>query len=255
MAQVGIKDFNQWFWLTRSDFKLRDQGTALGFFWTLLNPLVMFLVLYTVFSAWFEKHIPNYWIYLLVGIVHWNFFSLATSNSVNIVERKRHFLKSFALPIYLIPFSAVSTVFVSYLLESLIVVLISAGTVGITLQGLAWYIFFLFVHLLFALSVSLILSVGYIFLRDIAHLWAIALRIGFFVTPVFYPLTIVSENKLLILKLNPLYHLFNYSREALTTGTIVFDWQLAYLLGVVALLFLTAISIYRKKQRQLVERL
>jgi len=218
------------FRMTICDFKLRDQGTALGFLWTLFNPLLMFGVLYLVFASWFGRLIDNYPVYLALGIIHWNFFSLATSNSVTIFERKRHLLKSFPVSRSLIPLSAVLTVFISYILESALVLFMCSFLVSITLSGLIWFAALLILHLFLALGVSLFLSNAFIFFRDISHLWAIALRIGFFLTPVFYPLSVVSDAKLVVLKLNPLYHLFTASRSAILTGTVEIDGYFLYLI-------------------------
>ncbi len=241
--------------MTRCDFKLRDQGTFLGFLWTLLNPLLMFAVLYLVFSAWFEKLVEHYPVYLLLGVIHWNFFSLATSNAVAIFERKRHFLKSFALRGPLIPLTAVLTVFISYLVESFIVIGLCAFTVGVSLSGVAWFLVLLLLHLLLVMGISLLLANAYIFFRDTSHLWGIALRIGFFLTPVFYPLNVIDHRKLLVLKLNPLFHLFDLSRQAIIEGTIPLSGAFFYVVGFSLVLLLGAAKLYTANQEKLVERL
>ena len=242
-------------WITLCDFKLRDQGTLLGFAWTLLNPLCMFMALYLVFNAWFSKLVTNYPAYLIIGILHWNFFAQATSNAVTIFDRKRNFLKSFRLSGFTIPASAVLTVFISYLLESSIVLFVCLVTLHVTFSGIFWFIVMLLINLVFTLGVSLLLANLYIFIRDISHLWSIALRIGFFVTPVFYPLKFIDPQKLLILKLNPLYHLMNFSREALIEGDIKLDIYFAYLMLISFLLFAVSARLYRHNQHKLAERL
>ena len=97
-----FKDFKQYLNLTKalaySEFKLRDQGTALGFFWTLLYPLSIFIVLFSIFSKWMGTRIENFSSYLLVGIVLWNFFATSTSNALTIITRKAEFLKNLTFP-------------------------------------------------------------------------------------------------------------------------------------------------------------
>jgi lipopolysaccharide transport system permease protein len=252
---VIARQLNLLSWMTRCDFKLRDQGTLLGFAWTLLNPILLFAVLYLVFSAWFDKLVDHYALYLMIGIIHWNFFSLATSNSVTIFERKRHMLKSFAMPALLVPASAVLTVFASYALEASIVLVLCGFSVGFSLSGCAWFAVLLVLHLALALGVSLFLSVAFISFRDISHLWGIALRIGFFITPVFYPLNVIDHRKLFILKFNPLYQLFNFSRQALLEGTVQVDWFFLYLIVVTVLLLIGSAKLYAANQARLVEQL
>lgn len=254
MINVSQK-VNRLFWMTLCDFKLRDQGTLLGFAWTLLNPVCMFIALYLVFNSWIGNLVPNYPLYLMVGILHWNFFALATSNSVTIFDRKRNLLKSFDLSGFTIPTSAVLTVFISYLFESLIVLLLCMFSVGLTFSGLFWFILMLFINLVFTLGISLLLANLYIYIRDISHLWSIAIRIGFFVTPVFYPLKFIEPSKLLILELNPLYHLMNFSRSALLEGTIQLNNYFVYLVLISFLLLVISSRLYNKNQHKLAERL
>ncbi len=240
-------------WMTRCDFKLRDQGTLLGFLWTLLNPILLFAVLYLVFNAWFAKLVDHYGIYLILGIVNWNFFTLATSNTLTIFERKRQILKSFAVSPATIPLAAVLTVFASYFFESLIALLICSLWVSLSLSGVAWYLALLPLYFVLVLGTSLLLATTFIFFRDVAHLWSIALRIGFFLTPVFYPLDLIAENNRFILALNPLYHLFYFFRQAVLEGTVSIDWNFFYLVSFTVILFAIALKLSLKYQDKLVD--
>jgi ABC-type polysaccharide/polyol phosphate export permease len=249
------KKMSSLFWMTICDFKLRDQGTLLGFAWTLLNPVCMFIALYLVFNSWFGKLVPNYPVYLMVGILHWNFFALATSNSVTIFDRKRNLLKSFRLGAFTIPTAAVLTVFISYLFEAVIVLFLCMFTLGLTLSSLFWFVVMLLINLVFTLGISLLLANMYIFIRDISHLWSIAIRIGFFITPVFYPLNFVDPSKLFFLQLNPLYHIMNFSRSALLEGNIQLDINFMYLILISFFLLAVSAKLYKQNQHKLVERL
>jgi len=110
----------QLYHMARCDFKCRDQGSILGFFWTLLNPVLTIAVLYTVFSSWFRPHIDNFSYYLIIGVIQWNFFSTATLQSVSVLIRMRHLILNLPIKRTVIVISRVLTILVSYLLELLL---------------------------------------------------------------------------------------------------------------------------------------
>ena len=102
-------------------FKLRTGGAVLGFAWTLLHPLAMLLILYMLFSKRIGSGIPHYGLYLLIGILHWNFFSRATMVSMRSIMNKRTMLKNVYVPITAVVTGSILEVLLSFLLELLIV--------------------------------------------------------------------------------------------------------------------------------------
>ena len=94
--------------LVRTDFKLRYQGSAIGYGWSLAKPLFLFGILYMVFGQIlrFGKDIPNYPIYLLAGIIVWTFFSEATKQCSNSIVTRGSLLRKIAFPIYVVRLSA-----------------------------------------------------------------------------------------------------------------------------------------------------
>src|SRR5207237_8705306 len=104
------------FWmLTRTEFRLRDQGTLVGFLWTLMHPLFIFAVLSTMFAHWMAPKIPHYSACLLIGIVQWNFFLSGTEAGLTSLRRKARLMASFAFPRALIVLSSVVAVLLSHL--------------------------------------------------------------------------------------------------------------------------------------------
>src|SRR3989338_11260350 len=84
--------------MTRGEIKQRDQGTALGFLWTLLHPALIFAVLYGLFSKWVGKFVDGYVVYLLVGLVLWNFFQKATTYALGSFRRFRGTVLNYRFP-------------------------------------------------------------------------------------------------------------------------------------------------------------
>src|SRR5205085_912081 len=90
--------------LVKTDFKLRYQGSLLGYIWSLLRPLALFVILYTVFAKILKvgNAIPNFPIYLLLGIVFWNYFAEVTTGSVTAIVGRGDLLRKLSFPRYVI---------------------------------------------------------------------------------------------------------------------------------------------------------
>ena len=103
--------------LTWTDFKLRDQGSVLGFLWTLLHPALIFTVLYLLFTKWMGRLVDGFAAYLLIGIVQYQFFEKSTSYALTSLRRKTLLVRNFKFPREILVFASVGSVFISYLLE------------------------------------------------------------------------------------------------------------------------------------------
>ena len=198
-----------------SEFKLRDQGTVLGFFWALLYPLCMFLVLHAVFSKWMGSRVENFPSYLLVGIVLWNFFTTSTSNALNIITRKAELVKNINFPKEILVMASVFSVFISFLVE-LVILLVFLMFLGIRYTIFIAYLpFIVIIELFFVMGISLLLVPLHVHYRDIERIWSILIMLGFFLTPIFYPLSIIAENKQRLMMINPMLHIITAARDCL----------------------------------------
>ena len=201
--------------LTLSEFKLRDQGTFLGFAWTLLHPLAMFLVLYAIFSKWLGARVENFPSYLLVGIVLWNFFTTSTTNTLSIITRKAELVKNLNFPNETLVISSIFSVFISFIME-VGILLIFLIFLGIEYSLNIFYLpLVILIELIFILGVSFFLASLHVYYRDIERIWAILVMLGFFLTPIFYPLSIITETKQKAMLLNPMLHIITSSRDCL----------------------------------------
>lgn len=200
--------------LARAEWRLRQQSTFLGFLWTLLHPALMFAVLYGLFVKWLGRAQGDYAVFLLIGLVEWNFFASATSYALSSLPRRAPLLKSYPLRPELPALAAVLSVYFSHLLElaalGLLLVLFgvppSAAWLWVPAVDLAC--------LALAAGTGLLLAGLYVFFSDLERIWGILLTAGFFLTPVFYPLSVVSPDKAALLKLNPLTAVVESARLA-----------------------------------------
>ncbi len=237
--------------LTSVEFRLRDQGTLLGFFWTLLQPALMFAVLYALFVRWLGRFVDQYAAYLLIGLVLWNFFQKATSVGLTSLKRRVALVRNYRFPREIIVMSAVGAVFASTTLE--IVVL----TPFLLVMGLrpswAWLILPLLCLLLLALATAA--SIGLALLaaefRDIERIWEVATAALFYLTPVFYPLSIVSGWRRRLLSLSPLTMILSQTRGCLIDGQAPHPMHLAALVALCAALLAASLLWLRRREDRL----
>ncbi|OGS10726.1 MAG: hypothetical protein A2285_05820 [Elusimicrobia bacterium RIFOXYA12_FULL_57_11] len=202
--------------LTRVEWRLRQQSTFLGFFWTLLNPALMFVVLYGLFIKWLGRAQSDYAVFLLVGIVEWNFFSTATSHGLSALLRRGPLLKNYPLAPEIPVFASVLSIYFSHVLELLALIAMLSFFQGRVTVSWFWLIAIDGIYLALACGVSLLLAGLFVFYSDIERMWGILLTAGFFMTPVFYPLSVLTPDKSRLLNLSPLTAVIESSRLALS---------------------------------------
>lgn len=204
--------------LTVCEWKLREQSTLLGFLWTLLHPLLMFAVLYGLFTKWMGHHTPDYASYLLIGIVEWGFFASATSYGLTSLSRRSGIVLNFRVPRDILVLSAVLSVAISYLCE-LALMLAFVAAVGAK-PSIAWAAVPGLVALQLALvcGVALLLAVLAARHPDVERVWTIFLTAGFFLTPIFYTLDTIAADRRRLLALNPMTQIIELTRGCVMLG-------------------------------------
>ena len=200
------------------EWKLREQSTIYGFLWTLLNPLLTFAVLYVVFTKWMGAKVGNYASFLLIGVVQYGFFNLGTSYGLSSLRRRSGVIMNFILPIEIVMFSTVLSVAISHFFEfCLMLLFIMVMGVRPTLSWIALpFIFMLLVAMI--LSLSLFLSILDARYQDFERIWGIVVSTGFFLTPIFYTMDIITPSRRRFLWLNPMTSVIDMTRQAALQG-------------------------------------
>ena len=182
--------------LIRTDFKLRYQGSFLGYLWALLKPLFLFAILYAVFGLGLKLNsgIPNYPVYLLVGIVLWGFFSDATKQGMSSIVSRGELIRKIKFPKYIIVVSSTVSAFINFLFNLLVIFFFMFLTKS-EVQPLAFVLFPLLILELyiFSLAIAFYLSALNVKYRDAEYIWDILLQGGFYATPIFYSLSLVAK--------------------------------------------------------------
>jgi ABC-2 type transport system permease protein len=174
--------------LARTDFKLRYFGSVLGYVWSLVRPLLLFAVLYVVFTQVFHagRGVPHYPVYLLTSIILWTFFVETTSGSVQCLLLREGLLRKMRFPRLVIPLSVGLTALFN-LGMNFIVVLGFALATGVE-PRLGWLEMPVLVLLIaaFALGIGMLLSVLYVRFRDVQPIWDVVTQVLFYVSPIIY---------------------------------------------------------------------
>ncbi len=181
--------------LTKTDFKLRYQGSVLGYLWALLRPLMMFAILYFVFSVLLPigRDDPHYPIYLLIGTTMWSFFTECTSQGIQAIVARGDLLRKISFPKYIVVVSTTLTAVINMLIN-LIVIIIFALINGI-MPSVSWLLAIPAIFELYCLSLGLSFLLGSINVkyRDITSIWDVLVQALFYATPIIYKLALIPE--------------------------------------------------------------
>ena len=205
--------------LVDRDFKTKYKRSVLGMFWSFLNPLLTMAVQYVVFSSLFRFDVPHYQAYLIIGIVFFNFFSEATNMALGSIVGNASLITKVYVPKYIYPLTRVLSSLVN-LVISLIPLLLVTLVSGITPTKAYLLVPFPLVCLaVFSLGIGLLLSALMVFFRDVQFLWGVLSMIWMYLTPIFYPVSILPANVSRVLDVNPLYYFITFARTCFIDGT------------------------------------
>ena len=184
--------------LARTEFKLRYFGSVLGYFWSLMRPLLFFGVIYLFFTQVvnLSRGVPHYGVYLLTGIVLWNYLGEATGMCVNCLVAREALLRKVRFPRMVVPLS-VSLTATFNLGMNFIAVFVFALANGVT-PKISWLemIPILLLFIVMATGIAMLLSALYVRFRDVQPIWEVVLQIWFYASPVIYPATVYASHKL-----------------------------------------------------------
>ena len=241
--------------LTISDLRVKYQSSVLGFAWSLLNPLLMMLVLYMVFNNVFRSSQEHFALYLLIGIVSWRFMANGTSSSMAAIVGKPSLVTKIYIPRQVLVLSTVLSAFISSILEFLVLIplllLLGTGISGaILLFPLIHVVYFFLVY-----GIGLVLASLYVYFRDLTQIWEVLIQIGFFLSPIVYPLSTVPKGYLIYYMLNPITVLIQMYRDILLYHQIPSAWSFAFTLAIAGLVMLIGSIVFKRLERRFAEEL
>ena len=203
--------------LAITEFKLRFFGSVLGYLWQVMRPLMLFGVLYVVFTEFVRLGggVEHYPVVLLTSIVLYTFFAEATGNAVTSVLDREDLVRKIQFPRLVIPVAVVLTAAFNLVLNLLVIfIFIAASGVEVRLSWLELPLLIGGLAML-ALGVSMVVSAMFVRFRDVKPIWEVLLQILFYGSPILYPIEVIpSETARELLMLNPLAMLLQQTRYA-----------------------------------------
>lgn len=225
--------------LVRQFLTLRYRRTALGYVWTLINPLMMMSVTAVVFATLFKLDLATYAVFLFAGMVPWNFFSMTVTQSCTSFIHNEGLIKKIYLPKIVFPLSlaigmAVDS-FLALMALFLLVVLFGAPlTPALLFVPVAYALLFTFTF-----GVALIASVATVFFRDLQYVISVVMQAWFFLTPVMYRHDALAGKVAAVVALNPMVAFIELFRAPLYLG----QWPSLQAVGVAAAVAVCALAL------------
>jgi lipopolysaccharide transport system permease protein len=251
----------EYFWsqvldLTLASLKARYRKTWAGFLWVVLNPLLMFGVQSLVFRKFLRLDMPDYYLFLLGGLLPWIFLSSTVSMGTPIFVGQSQLLKSFKINPMVVISSQIMDNFVNFLASFFLILLpfyiaTDREIILLTLLPLA------FILLLFsAISLTISLATLNVFFRDINFVIGFLFNLLFFLTPIFYPTEFVPEELRGFVDYNPVYYIINPFRQLIYENSLSsYLSSLSQAAGVAFLLSVFATIIWKRKRNEFYRKL
>jgi len=252
------ENYRELIWtLAKTDFKLRYHGSALGYVWAILKPLLMFLILNFVFSSIFNvknSGIEHYSLQLLTSIMLFNFFSEGTMAGLGSLISKSTLVTKIYVPRW--------TIIVAATLNALLIFLMNLIVIALFF---AWYefwpgvlpvvTFFLYIILtyLVILGFSFMAAPLYVKFRDLTQIWEVVVSAMFYASPIVYPLSLLPIEYHSIILINPMAYIIHFTKMALTENHYAPVWQNLLFATIVIIFFFIGTVAYRKMEAKIAE--
>lgn len=242
--------------LVVKDFKIRYRNMSLGVFWSLLNPLVIMGVLWFVFTKIFPNNtIPNFAVFVLCGLVPYNFFTLAWITGTGSLVDNAHLIKRVPVPREIVPVSSVCSNCIHLVIQIglLLSAVLLAGK-GVN-RYWAWLPFVWTCEVIFVCGLSLICSVLNVYIRDMKYVVESANTVLFWLVPIFYPFSIIPERFREVYQFNPVAALVLACRNILLEGVPPPTPLLLKLSGSAVAMFILGMAVFKLLRRRIYDHL
>ena len=236
-----------------SDLKIRYRNSILGIFWSLIEPLLMLGVLFFVFSTMFKFEIENFPIYLLLGIICYNFFKNGTTFALNSLTNRSSLMTQIYFPRSIPGISSGVTAAIMLILELVVLgifMIVLEFTPPITILILPLILALEFVLIL---GISLPLSVLNVKFKDTEFIWMVVVHAGFFLTPIFYQFDMLPDNIQSILQFSPVVQIVTMAHHVVLYGILPSINSILYAVGSTSAIMIIGYLIFRRYQSRIVE--
>ena len=236
-----------------SDLKIRYRNSILGVLWSFVEPLLLLTVLFVVFSTMFKFEIPNFPIYLLLGIVCYRFFQNGTTLALNSLTNRSTTVTQIYFPRSIPGLSAGVTSAIMLVCELAVFGIFMASFQFIPPITILLLPLVLALELLLILGIALPLSVLNAKFKDTEFIWGVVLSAGFFLTPIFYQFDMLPETIRNVLQFSPMVQIVTMAHHVVLYGTLPSVNTILYAVGSISAITVIGYLIFRKYQARIAE--
>jgi len=242
--------------LAKTDFKIRYNGSILGYLWALLKPLLIFLILNFIFSRVFSTGVQNYSLNLLTGLIIWGYFTDSTKMGLTSIFTKSSLIAKINIPLSAIVIASTVHTTITFIINLSILasffiwfhVYPSVWSVGI-------FIVYMLLLYILILGFTFLTAPLYIRYRDLDQIWEVLLTLGFYAAPIIYPLSFIPEKFRHWLWLNPTGYIIHYSKLALIDNELITLSNLIPVIFSILLFLIISIYIFNRYKNHIAEML
>ena len=239
----------------KKDIGGKYKNSFLGVLWSFVNPLLQIIVYAIIFPLIMKSNIENYVVFMVCGLIPWNYFSTVINRSSFTMIENGNILKKVYFPREILPISVVTSETVTFLISSILILLFAFGYgLGLTINVL-FYPLVLLVQYVLLLGISLIVSSVTVYFRDLQHFIGVLLQLFFYATPIVYAVDVIPQNFQWILKFNPMTYIIEGYRDIFWGQTMPEVGTLLIVLGIGIVLCILGYLIFNKLQKRFAEEL
>lgn len=237
--------------LVERDLKLKYKRSFFGFLWSLVNPLIMLIIYTWVFKSILKNDIPNFSLFLMAGLLPWNFFASSLSTSAGVFTSNASLLTKVKIPKYILVISNIVYNLAIFLMMILLM-LIAKIFFGVPYTSSIFYLpLAVILQLIFMFSLGIIVSISNVFFHDTAHLIEVLLMAWFWLTPIIYQFNLIPIDFQIYVALNPMSLIINLYQTSISEVPIYTEPYAAILFIMVTAII--AIVLYKKYDNKISE--
>ena len=237
----------------QKEIRGKYKGSFLGILWSFLNPLLMVVVYAIVFPYIMRVQQDHYLIFLITGVIPWNFFNMAIITGANCVWINGGIIKKVYFPREILLISVVAAGLINFLISCVIIVgFVLLGGLGLTIH-LLWLPIIALIQSILTLGILFALSAIDVYARDIEYLVQFFLQLLFYATPILYNASMFPETVRWVLYLNPMTHIIDAYKAIFYYGTMPNLNSLFYIFIVSLVILWIGYKLFKKLEKGFAE--
>jgi len=237
------------------DLKVKYRNSVLGVLWSLIEPLLLLGIFFVVFSTIFKFEIENFVLYLLLGLITWNFFKNGTSLALGSITNRSAFVSQIYFPRVIPGLSAGLTSAILLITEVIILAVFMVALNFTPSLTIVFLIPIFLLELILIMGIALPLSVLNAKFKDVGFIWGVVLQGGFFLTPIFYQFDMLPETARNVLQFSPMVQIVTMAHHVTLYGELPSMNSILYAIFSVSIIVVVGYLIFRRFQSRIVEEL